>query len=65
MSRLLPVGDAGEVGVLSLDEHARMQQHLHEETCLPLGESERGHGVGALTVGVLNPPAARLLVRGS
>lgn len=39
--RLLSVGDAGEVGIVAFDEHARMQQHLDEEPSLPLGEPGR------------------------
>jgi hypothetical protein len=35
------VDDAGEGTVLALDEHARVQQHIQEETRLALGEAER------------------------
>ena len=45
-----------EVGILPFDEDARMQQHLHEESGLPLGEPEGGQALGALTVGLLNAP---------
>jgi hypothetical protein len=48
---LLAVNDAGEAAVLALDEDAGVQQHVQQETCLALGETERRDRLQALCVG--------------
>jgi hypothetical protein len=57
---LLPVDDAGERAVLTLDEDAGVEQYVHEKPCLPLGEAERRDGVDALGVGDVDRPSVWL-----
>jgi hypothetical protein len=45
---LLPVGDPGERGVLSADEHAGVQHHGYKEATLTIGETERRGGSSGL-----------------
>ena len=46
--RLLPVGDVGKRAVLTFEEHARVNQHVHEKARLPLGKPERLDGIDPL-----------------
>ncbi len=54
---LLPVGDAGELAVLPLEEDAGMQEHLQQEPRLSVGEAEGGDGLKPRGIGVREPPA--------
>jgi hypothetical protein len=54
---LLTVDDACKCAVLTLDEDARMQQHVHEESSLALREAERCDRAYTLGVCQLDRPS--------
>src|SRR4051794_10593025 len=57
---LLAMDDAGEAAVLALDEDARVQEHVQQESRLTFGEAERRDAFHAFRVRQVDGPTVRL-----